>query len=305
MKKKVRKEYFVKKARKISAVLSVCLCVNLLFGCGAEVNAPNIKTGQTEELPRESEAMEGASKESVSEEPSSTPNPPDEEPTTEESPTEESAEVTAESKLARAAYKEALETILNELKLPDGELLYYDGFFEFSQNKFAIGDVDCDGMEELVFSYTTGAMADMNKYVYGYNAETDTIYLQLDAFSMTFYDNGIVKSKASHNHGRGDKLWPYTLYYYNENQDNYHFGVNVDSWEKEYYGDTAGEQTFPAEADVDGDGIVYYPMEYDDYSYENPIDGAEYQKWYEGLFQDAEVVELEYKEMTKENIAAI
>lgn len=205
----------------------------------------------------------------------------------------------------RVAYKQALLTILNELKLPDGTELYYDEFYEFSQNKFAIHDVDGDGREELILSYVTTVMAGQGKYVFGYDAEANTIYQQAVAFSMVFYDNGLIKADASHNHGRGEKLWPYTVYYYSPITDDYRYGVYVDSWEKAYYGETDQGAAFPAEADADGDGIVYYRMPYDDYSYSNPIDGAEYQEWYERQFGTAEIITPTYQEMTKENIVAI
>lgn len=205
----------------------------------------------------------------------------------------------------RVAYKQALLTILNELKLPDGTELYYDEFYEFSQNKFAIHDVDGDGREELILSYVTTVMAGQGKYVFGYDAEANTIYQQAVAFSMVFYDNGLIKADASHNHGRGEKLWPYTVYYYSPITDDYRYGVYVDSWEKSYYGETDQGTAFPAETDADGDGIVYYRMPYDDYSYSNPIDGAEYQEWYERQFGTAEIITPTYQEMTKENIVAI
>lgn len=205
----------------------------------------------------------------------------------------------------REAYKQALLTILNELKLPDGTELYYDGYDEFSQNKFAIHDVDGDGREELILSYVTSSMAGMGKYVFGYNPMSDTVYQQAVAFSMVFYDNGVIKADASHNHGRGEKLWPYTVYYYSAPTDDYRYGVHVDSWEKAYYGESAQGAMFPTETDTDGDGIVYYMMPYDDYSYESPIDGAEYQDWYERQFGAAEIIKLTYYAMTKENIEGV
>ena len=97
------------------------------------------------------------------------------------------SEVSAEEiAKAREAYKQALFTILNDLKLPDGTELYFDGIGEFSQNKFAIHDVDEDGREELILSYVTGPMSGQGKYVFGYNPEADMIYEQGRAFDMVF-----------------------------------------------------------------------------------------------------------------------
>ena len=213
------------------------------------------------------------------------------------------ASVTSEEiAVTREAYKQVLTTLMDELKLPDGTELYDDGIYPFSQNKFAIHDVDGDGREELIISYVTGPMAGQGKNVFGYHMESDTVYRQAVAFSMVFYDNGVIKADASHNHGRGEKLWPYTVYYYSPVTDDYRYGVYVDSWEKAYYGETAQRTLFPTDADADGDGIVYYLMPYDDYSYSNPIDGPEYNDWYTHLIGTAEIMKPTYYEMTKENV---
>lgn len=204
----------------------------------------------------------------------------------------------------RVAYQQVLTTILNDLKLPDGTELYFDGIGEFSQNKFAVHDVDGDGREELILSYVTGPMAVQGRYVFGYNPETDEVYEQGRAFGMIFYDDGVIKAEASHNHGRGEKLWPYTVYYYSPITDDYRYGVHVDSWEKEYYGDTAQGTPFPADVDTDGDGIVYYLLPYDDYTYDSKdaLDGKEYNEWYERQFGSKEIIKPPYYELTKENI---
>ena len=209
--------------------------------------------------------------------------------------------------VTRDAYKQALLTIINELKLPDGSELYFDGIGELSQNKFAIHDVDGDGREELVLSYVTSSMAGQGKYVFGYNPEKNMVYEQGRAFGMEFYEDGVIKAEASHNHGRGDKLWPYTVLYYSEITDDYRYGVHVDSWEKEYYGETAQGTPFPTEVDTDGDGIVYYLLPYDDYSYnsEDALDGKEYNEWYEKQFDSREIIEPTYYAMTKENIEGV
>ena len=207
----------------------------------------------------------------------------------------------------RMAYQQVLTTVMNDLKLPDGTELYYDSFHAFSQNKFAIHDVDGDGREELILSYVTGPMAVQGKYVFGYNPETETVYEQGRDFSMVFYEDGIIKARSSHNHGRGDKLWPYTVYYYSPITDDYRYGVHVDSWEKDYYGDTAQGASFPADVDTDGDGIVYYLLPYDDYSYDSKdaLDGKEYNEWYERQFGSREIIKPTYYELTKENIEEV
>jgi len=160
----------------------------------------------------------------------------------------------------------------------------------------------------LILSYVTGPMSGQGKYVFGYNPEADMIYEQGRAFDMVFYDNGVIKAEASHNHGRGEKLWPYTVYYYSPLTDDYRYGVHVDSWEKNYYGEkTAQGDIFPVDVDTDGDGIVYYLLSYDNYSYDSKdaLDGKEYNEWFERQFDSEEVIELTYRAMTKENIERV
>ena len=289
---------------------NVCI---LLAGCGSETNVQELGAIKIEMQPttEPTENLMEASTAVPSEVPAAEPTEVPVQEVTEapdiETTTPEDFYKMATNKTARAAYQQVLTTILNDLKLPDGTELYFDGIGELSQNKFAIHDVDGDGREELILSYVTGPMAVQGKYVFGYNGEADEVYEQGRAFGMVFYDDGVIKAEASHNHGRGDKLWPYTVFYYSRITDDYRYGVHVDSWEKEYYGDTAQGAPFPAEVDADGDGIVYYLLPYDDYSYDSKdaLDGKEYNEWYERQFDSKEIIKPAYYELTKENIEKV
>ena len=89
------------------------------------------------------------------------------------------------------AYADMLETLLQTNTLPDGRELAG----EMSDQCFALRDVDGDGAEELIFSNGDAAcMADMAGFVYGYDADTESLRLELGCFpAMDFYDNGAVK----------------------------------------------------------------------------------------------------------------
>lgn len=200
------------------------------------------------------------------------------------------------------AYADALEKLLTEQTLPNGDWVYNDYNNtpeEMAQNKFAVYDVDSDGTEELVILYTTDCMAGMQVQVCSYNSETGGLSLQFRDFPTTgFYDNGFILAEASHNQGHaGDALWPYTLYEYQPETDSYQEIAMVDAWEQDFVPDG-----YPAEADTSSFGVVYYIMTEGIYDTSNPVDRTIYQQWYDGYMGDAQKLEIIYAELTAENI---
>lgn len=219
---------------------------------------------------------------------------------------EEKNNVEEKNKKAREAYAEALRAILNDNVWPDGTEISDDyrpfgSDTEFEQNQFAICDVDSDGKEELLISITTSSMAGMFQEVYGYEEETDSLRSELKEFpSLTYYDNGTAKAEWSHNQGYGMKLWPYNLYVYDEAADSYQYEGAADSWDKDNVPDG-----FPADADTDGDGTIYYLYEKGGDGKYKTIDGAEYHKWLDPYMNGAKEIQIPWQGISMTEIETV
>lgn len=203
----------------------------------------------------------------------------------------------------REAYGSVLGTLYKTYTLPDGTNLGYDEIRELSLNNFAIYDLDQDGKEELIITWTTTYMAGMAGIVYGYDDASGTVRTELIEFpAQTFYDNGVVEVLLSHNHGLAgeiDDFWPYTFYKYDRGTDAYLCIAEVDAWNKEYYELDYDGKPFPDDMDVDGDGILYKVTIGND---EKLMDLEEYKNWQESVIEGAKKIEIPFVEMTEDNI---
>lgn len=197
----------------------------------------------------------------------------------------------------RKAFAALLERMLTEFIAPDGEALPpFDGFGAMSENRFAVADVDGDGEEELIVMYSTTVMAGMCGWVIRYDAITESTAVELTAFpSMNFYTGGLVELEFSHNHGRGGALlWPYTLAGYNPASKTYEEICMVDSWDK-----AVAPGDYPQELDPENVGTVFMITRDDE---TQTLSRAEFEDWREALYGSAQPIELEYRDMTQENI---
>lgn len=227
---------------------------------------------------------------------------------------EETAEQEELEKLRiRHQYADVLSQLICTYQLPDGEMLesVYEWNADMSDNSYAILDVDGDGREELVISYSTGSMADMFEAVYDYDPKTDTLTQELRVFPwVEYYDNGKLLAYASHNHSYGD-FWPVGLYQYDAGSNTYIQSAYVDTWDKNlwesiYDYETGGQILFPEELDTDHDGILYRIQEGDSEDYlwserSYRSNEEDYQKWYDSHMQGAEKLTVEYKSLSYDN----
>lgn len=200
-------------------------------------------------------------------------------------------------------FAEVLKDIYYKHTYPDGTDIGYDDFFDFSENQFAVWDVDGDGREELMVRFVTTFMASMAETVYEYESYTDTVRVELRQFPLlTFYDNGVVKAGLSHNQGlAGENFWPYMVYRYDRTTDTYEYVAMIDAWDKSYAPVDYDGNSFPDEIDKNHHGMVYYIVEGE--SYGEPVDMETYEAWHAALIGGAEVINLPYVPFTPENIA--
>lgn len=208
----------------------------------------------------------------------------------------------------RHIYNGVLSQIVAARQLPDGELdtsQLDDGFGEMRDNHFAIMDIDGDGMEELIINYSNACMAGMETIIYGFNPTVGQLKREFTEFpALTFYDNGMIRAEASHNHTSGE-FWPFTLYQYQAAGDKYVQIAYVDTWSKDIAADLRG-QVFPDELDSDGDGVLYNIQEGAETSYDASnyqYNEADYETWYQSLMGGANEVLIEYLPMEYESFA--
>jgi len=205
----------------------------------------------------------------------------------------------------KQAYWTFLTDIYQYQIFPGGRELGYDGW-PMSDNRFALEDVDRDGSVELLVIYSTTSMAGQAHIVYDYDASTGGVREQFIEYpAVVYFDNGILKADASHNHTLSEKIWPYTLYRYNAETDSYDVLAQVEAWDKEIRDTDYEENAFPDDVDVDGDQTVYYIMETAEYGNRVPVDGEEYDRWYESYRNGADMVTIPYMALTEENISMI
>ena len=121
-----------------------------------------------------------------------------------------------DSKARINAYKDALKSMKENLKTPDGmELGVPFESASVDDNTFGIDDIDNDGRDELIVNWENTYTAGMIQLIYEYNPENDTWNQEfLDYPGGQFYSNGVIFAYWSHNHGLGE-AWPFTIYEYN------------------------------------------------------------------------------------------
>lgn len=208
----------------------------------------------------------------------------------------------------RHYYSGVLSQIIAARQLPDGELDTSSldaGFGEMRDNHFAVTDIDGDGREELIVSYVNATMAGMEEIIYDYDPALGELKRELTQWpALTYYDNGIIKAEASHNHTHGE-FWPFALYRYQAESDAYQQIAYVHTWDKEI-SDVYEDQPFPDELDTDGDGTLFnisegaeVSYEYEDYKYNE----ADFEEWFGGYTEGAKELSIDYQPMEYESFA--
>lgn len=166
------------------------------------------------------------------------------------------------------------------------------------ENQFAVYDVDGDGKDELILLYTTTIVAGERGLVFGWDEGAGKLKTQLEEFPfLTFYDNGILTAGWSHNQGKGGSFWPYFLYEYDSETDQYSKVGSVDAWDE-----SLGLEGYPKEIDTSGAGFVYYISMGDTIIWDSLVDETEYHAWLDKYIKDASELPISYLPLTEENI---
>ena len=206
---------------------------------------------------------------------------------------------------AAKAYRKALEEIYSHRTYPNGAPVET---FQMENNDFALFDVDGDGAAELIYQNDDSTMAGMMTSIFSFDSSTGKLYLELSGFAaMIFYDNGVIRVEASHNHGLSgrDDFWPFTLYQYDSGGDGYLMIGSVDAWDKDTFPADHEGTPFPDEIDQDGDGTVYLITCGGQEVTTTPLDGPEYERWLKDYTAGAAELDIPWQAMTLENIQAV
>ena len=237
--------------------------------------------------------------------------------------TEVPVEVQDEDTARRLAYGKALWDMYLLGLRPDGEELERASDLGPAEgNRFAVMDVNGDGAEELIIGWDQACMAGMQGLVYACGYPEEELRLILSEFpALTFYENGTAAADWSHSQGWAGRFWPFDLYQYAPETGEYLEVGAVDAWDlSATEGDEALSAAFPRDADADGDGLVYYILTGEWYQNDrvapdgqldgrlwgvDPVDGAEMEAWLNSYTGGTEPLELSFRPMTEENIAAL
>lgn len=299
---------------RIAGVL--CVCILSVAGCGAkETGKDKLRIEPIEQADEVLDEAPEDAEDSFAEEGKG--DIPDGVPTEDAEKSEEAGKAVRGEELLRARIRHYYGGILSQItaarQLPDGELdtsALDNGFGDMADNRFAVTDIDGDGREELIVSYSNACTAGMFERVYDYDPVLGELKDEFCAYpALTYYDNGFIKADWSHNQGYGE-LWPFTLYRYDEESDSYVEAGTVATWDKEireqWFSGPDG-QPFPDELDTDGDGTLYYicregeecTYAYEDYKYNK----TDYEAWYGEMMDGAKEIKIDYKPLEHASFA--
>lgn len=226
--------------------------------------------------------------------------------------TQPQTEEASENVYGKQTYREVLETIYYNRKLPlFSESEEISGDWDIEENDFLIYDIDNDGSDELIFKLTNYYTAGQIGIIYDHDAEGNLV-LQFSAYpAFTFYKNGAVKVGAAHNQGHSGRFWPYSMYRYDRETDSYELFGSVEALDLEIVEMINAEREeidrtdmleYPYEADTSNSGFVYYIRPDWHSGAAEPVDVTEYNEMDREFTGGTEPLELEFIKLTEENI---
>ena len=118
----------------------------------------------------------------------------------------------------------------------------------------------------------------------------------------------MIEAQWSHNQGLAGEFWPYFLYRYNAETDQYENCGGADAWDKSVAKTKEQGEVFPDDIDADQDGVVYYllPADWDGNYDRKPVDGEEYRTWRESFLEGASKLDdIWFWQLKEENIAIL
>ena len=300
----------MKRIIKRQLVLLICILIILglaLSGCGSSTPKEPEEESQQEETDAEEETDVVDENSDDTEETEEDAEETAEEAAAEDTtPDQEPFDVETANK-RRSRYVEILRNLRDNLILPNGDQLFYEGemFGRIEDNEFGVVDIDGDGAEELIVRFTTAPMVGMFERVFGYDEENDIAIEELSSFpSIEYSAGGIAKAFISHNQGTAGRFWPYTLCKYNKETKVYDSVAFINAWDGSLFAENYDGEPFPAEEDKDGDQLIYFITTdpYEDTGDREYIDIDELNAWLSEQTGDGESIDYDRFKLTDYNI---
>lgn len=204
--------------------------------------------------------------------------------------------VFSEDESVNDIFIQAIKTLESTGYMPNGEYCYGSGEQDYAKEKdvsyrdsVAVCDVTGDGKPELLIRIEGGHTSTISQWIFSYNEEKKCFEKLLVDYTMEYFDDGIVKCDFSHGSMYEDDFWPYDLYQYNDQTNEYVYIASVNSKQLLHDYET-GElddelnKDFPYEEDKDQDGKVY------DISIDGQVvwmDNAEFEAWQAGYIEES------------------
>lgn len=180
------------------------------------------------------------------------------------------------NKKLKKKYLEAVKNLKeNDVKPTGGKVHLVDS--SARRNKYAIADVNGDAKYDLVLSCQDTDSSDAQfGGIYYYDFEKDKFVDEgvpnINADTTKFYNSSVMVDWKENPKGRSEKVKPFDYYCFSDSKMKYEKIQIWDVWEKDVV-----SSGFPANADRDGDGVVYFSSEnLDEIDYSNPIDNDEF-----------------------------
>ena len=211
---------------------------------------------------------------------------------------------------ARDAYAAVLTNLVRDRLSPRGGTLSVDLSYRDDKdpplNSFALSDVDGDGQDELILLLIGEAYVDFWGYVLSYNPAAGAVKIALSEFpNLTFYDTGAAAAGWSHNHTRGGRFSPYTLYVYDNATDTYRNVGSVEAWDRRFSDNHPDGLPFPEELDTSGTGFLYYITDAQTSERIGPVDASAYEAWRDQYLDVDGALPLTWHALSEENILAL
>ena len=199
-------------------------------------------------------------------------------------------------------FAEALWNLFMYNTLPDGEIANdLDGKIDGMWDKFAICDINQDGVAELLIKIGSGSEAAQGQYIYQVNYDHTDLEMLYSFFTdVVYYDTGFIKEDWSHNQGLSENFWPYNILQWELGGCREVAGA--DAWEKMAWETDFSGNAFPDDVDTDGNGIVYFIGRGNGIDYDNPVDDAEYNVFVKNFLGAGNEIYVPWRDITEENI---
>ena len=183
------------------------------------------------------------------------------------------------------------------------EKYYYkpDDIYKVYENEFAIADINSDGKNELITSFSSTITAAWCSKIWKINNSNKNVYEYGSlGINPEFYSNGVAKQKNSHNQGPSRSIWPYGLYKYDKSKEKYVYFASAYCVDKEV--DKTGE--YSPSKDKDNDGTIYYFCEKSSKN-NPPLTKAEYDTYVNKYIPSSKRIPISWKKLTLSNIKAV